>query len=149
MKGTQMEQIMPNVSILFQAIIFLVALYVIKTFILNPVSEVLRSRTERIEGAEEEARRFRDESARLDSSYRARIAEARGRAQQERARNREEARGEEREILGKGRREAQEILEGIREEIRKESGEARARLHEDAAGLSRILTEKLLGRPVS
>lgn len=144
-----MEQIMPNVTILFQAVIFLVALYVIKTFILDPVSQVLRNRTERIEGAEQEARRFGEESARLDSSYRAKIAEARARAQQERAKNREEARGKEREILAKGRLEAQEILEGIRGEIRQESAEASARLHEDGAGLSRILTEKLLGRPVS
>lgn len=144
-----MEQIMPNVTILFQAVIFLVALYVIKTFILDPVSQVLRNRTERIEGAEQEARRFQEESARLDSSYRARIAEARARAQQERARNREEARGKEKEILGKGRLEAQEILEGIRGQIRQESAEAKARLHEDAAGLSSILAEKLLGRPVS
>jgi F-type H+-transporting ATPase subunit b len=144
-----MEQIMPNVTILFQAVIFLVALYVIKTFILDPVSQVLRNRTERIEGAEQEARRFAEESARLDSSYRAKIAETRARAQQERAKNREEARGKEREILAKGRLEAQEILEGIRGEIRQESAEASARLHEDGAGLSRILTEKLLGRPVS
>ena len=62
---------------------------------------------------------------------------------------REEARGVEREILGKGREEAQVILEGIRSEIQQESTEARGRLREEAAGLSRILTEKLLGRPVS
>ena len=144
-----MEQIIPNSSVFVQAIIFFVALYVIKSFILNPISEVLKGRSERIEGSEGEARRFEEESARPDSSYRARIAEARSEAQQGRAKSREEARGEERAILGKGREEAQKILEGIRGEIQKESKEARARLREEAAGLSRILTEKLLGRPVS
>jgi len=144
-----MEQIMPNASVFIQAAIFLVALYVIKSFILTPISEVLKGRTEQIEGSEQEAQRFEEESARLDTSYRATIADARSQAQQERAKGREEARGEEREILGKGREEAQGILEGIRSEIRQESTEARGRLREEAAGLSRILTEKLLGRPVS
>ena len=132
-----MEQIIPNYSVIIQAIIFLVALYVIKGFILTPISEVLKGRSERIEGSEEEARRFEEESARLDTSYRARIAEARSQAQQERAKNREEARGEERSIVNKGREEAQKILEGIRGEIQKESTEARVRLREAAAGLSR------------
>jgi F-type H+-transporting ATPase subunit b len=144
-----MEQIMPNLTVLIQAVIFLVALYVIKAFILNPVSQVLRGRTERIEGSEQEAQRFEAESARLDTSYRARIAEARMQAQQERAKRREEARGLEREILGKGRQEAQAILERIRAEVRQESTEARGRLRAEAAGLSRLLTEKLLGRSIS
>jgi len=144
-----MEQIMPNYTVFIQAVIFLVALYLIKSFILAPISEVLKGRSEQIDGSEQEAQRFEAESARLDTSYRAKIADARSHAQQERAKRREEARGMEREILGKGRREAQVILEGIRSEIQQESKEARGRLREEAAGLSRILTEKLLGRPVS
>ena len=144
-----MEQIMPNYSVLVQALIFLVALYVIKSFILTPISEVLKGRSEKIEGSEQEAQRFEEERARLDAGYRARIAEARNQAQQERARSRDEARVRERAILDKGRQEAQNILEGIRTEIRRESSEARGRLREEAALLSRSLTEKLLGRRVS
>lgn len=144
-----MEQIMPNASVLVQAVIFLVALYVIKAFILNPISHVLAGRTEKIEGSEQEARRFAEETSKLDATCRARIAEARSRAQQARARTRDEARGEERAILDKSRQQAQSILEGIRAEIQQESKEARGRLREQAAGLSRLLTEKLLGRKVS
>lgn len=144
-----MEQIMPNLSVLIQAVIFLVSLYVIKAFILNPISQVLQGRTDQIEGSEQEAKRFEEESARLDASCRARIAEARLQAQQEKSRRRDEARTVEREIMGKGREEAQAILERIRADIQQESREARGRLREEAAGLSRILAEKLLGRPVS
>ena len=130
-----MEQVMPNYSVFIQAVIFLVALYVIKSFILAPITEVLKGRSEQIEGSEQEAQRFEAESARLDASYRAKIADARSQAQQERAKRREEARGVEREILGKGREEAQVILEGIRSEIQQESTEARGRLRAEAAGL--------------
>jgi F-type H+-transporting ATPase subunit b len=144
-----MEQIMPNASVLVQAVIFLVALYVIKVFILNPISQVLAGRTEKIDGSEQEARRFAEEASKLDATCRARVAEARSRAQQARARTRDEARGEERAILDRGRQEAQRILDGIRAEILKESKEARGRLRGEAAGLSRMLTEKLLGRQVS
>jgi F-type H+-transporting ATPase subunit b len=144
-----MEQVIPNYSVFFQAVIFLVALYVIKSFILAPIAEVLKGRSEQIEGSEQEAQRFVAESARLDSSYKATIADARSQAQQERAKRREEARGVEKELLRRGREEAQVILEGIRSEIQQESKEARGRLRQEAAGLSRILTEKLLGRPVS
>lgn len=144
-----MEQMMPNYSFFYQAVIFLIALYVIHSFILTPIGQVLKGRREWIEGSEEEVQRFMEESARLDASYRSRIAEARGRAQQERARSREEAREQEREILGEGGREAQRVLEGIRAEIQQESKEARIRLREEAAGMSLDLTEKLLGRPVS
>ncbi len=144
-----MEQILPNGTILVQAAIFLVALWVIKAFILTPISRVLEERRNRIEGAAAEAARFEEESGRLDKGYKEKIAGARSRAQQERARRREEALREEREILEAARKEAQGVLERIRDEIQRETQEARGRLRQEAEGLSRLVTEKILGRPVT
>ena len=143
-----MELILPDYSLVIQAIIFFAALFIIKIFILDPISEILKGRGERIEGAEQETISLEEKSAQLDLSYREKIKAARSEAQQERASKRQEALSEERKILDKGRGEAQEILKGIRLEIQKESAEAREQLQKEAGALSRLLTEKLLGRPV-
>lgn len=144
-----MEQIMPNWTIVIQAVIFIAALVIIRSFILTPVSQVLSGRSERIEGAEAEARRLEEESATLDASYRDRIRAGRAQAHQVRSQERDAATGQEREILGKARQEAQNILEGMRVQIRAESGKARTQLEEQATAISRLLTEKLLGRSVN
>ena len=53
-----MDAIMPNYTVFIQTVVFLVALVVIKVFILEPITEVLKGRNERIEGAEQEAVRL-------------------------------------------------------------------------------------------
>jgi len=144
-----MEAILPNWSAIPQLFIFLAALIVVKFFILNPVSQVLKGRSERIEGAEHEAVRLGEQSDKLDASYREKIREARSQVKRDRGEQRKKALSEEKDILNKGREEAHKKLEAIAEEIRKESDAARSRLKDDAAGMSRMLAEKLLGRPVS
>jgi len=144
-----MDAIMPNYTVIVQAIIFFAALFLIKKLLLDPVAEVLKKRSERIEGAEQEALRLQQESASLDEKVKATIREARSRAQSERAQRKQEALAEERKILEKGREQAQTQLKGISLQIQKEGAEARAQLREYARDLSRILAEKLLGRAVS
>jgi len=144
-----MEAILPNLTFVYQLIIFFAALGVVKFFILNPLSDVLAGRNERIAGAEQEAVRLGQESERLNETYLDKIVEARGQAKQERAQQRERALMEEKAILGQGREAAKEKLAAIGGEIRKESDEARARLKKEAEGLSRLVAEKLLGRAVS
>lgn len=143
-----MDAIMPNYTVLIQAVIFLVALVVIKLFILEPIAEILKGRNERIEGAEQEAMRLDAEAASLDETYRAKLKEARSQVQIDKAKSREGALSEEKAILDKGRQEAQKNLAEIGQQIKGEATEARAILKEQASGLSRVLAEKLLGRAV-
>jgi len=143
-----MEEMMPNVTIVYQLIVFFVALVVVKFFVMNPIREVLGGRSERIAGAEQEAARLAEESARLEQTCRKKIGDARDRAKQERARQREQARGEEKGILESGREQAHVRLQAIAGEIRRESDEAGEKLRADAEQISRMFAEKLLGRPV-
>ena len=144
-----MEAIYPNSSAIWQFLIFIAALIVVKYFILNPVSAVLRGRDEKIEGAEQEAAKLAEESQQLDATYLKRIREARAQAKLDRAEQRSQALTEEKEILDRGREEAHKKLSAIEEEIRAESEAAQGRLKTDAERISIMLTEKLLGRPVS
>jgi F-type H+-transporting ATPase subunit b len=144
-----MDAIMPNLTFLYQLIFFIVALVVIKYFILNPLADILKRRNERIAGADAEALRLREESEKLDEKYRERIRDARAQAKLDRAQEREKAQAEERQILGKGRQEAQAKLQAIVAEIQKESQAARERLKADAVQISNLFAEKLLGRSVS
>jgi len=144
-----MDAIMPNYTVIVQAIIFFAALFLVKKLLLDPVAEVLKKRSERIEGAERQAQKLQEESAALDEKYKIRIREARSKVQSERAQRKQDALAEERKILDKGREQAQEELKRISLEVRKEGEEAGARLREQARDLSRLLAEKLLGRPVS
>jgi len=144
-----MDAIMPNLTFVYQLILFFAALFVIQKFIIKPITEVLRGRSERIEGAEREAARLDGESDEMDGLFRGKIRDARAQAKLDRAKRRETALAEEKEILRKGRDEAQIKLQAIVGEIQRESGEAREKLRADAAQLSRLFAEKLLGRPVS
>lgn len=143
-----MEQILPDGTIFIQAAVFVIALVVIKSFILNPISGVLKGRAERIEGAEQEAVRLELESTTLDLQYKKRIREARSKAQELRNQRRQEALAAEKEILDKGRQDAQTFLLGIREDIRRETADANTQLKRGVAALSQALAEKILGRPL-
>ncbi len=144
-----MQELYPNVTFFIQLGIFFVAMIIINVFIVSPIAKILAGRSERIEGAEQEAVRLQGESAALDATYKEKLKEARVRAQQEKGDIRQEALGQERAILDKGRGEVQGILENIRQEIQQESAAAKSSLQQEAAGLSQLLAEKLLGRPVS
>jgi len=144
-----MEAIMPNVTFVYQLIIFFAALLLIKRFLLKPIQEVLTGRNDRIAGAEQAAASLSEESDKLDETYRQKIRDARDQAKLERSKQRDQALAQEKDILAKGREDAQVKLQAIAGEIRKESGVARERLRADAAHISRMFAEKLLGRPVS
>ena len=141
-----MEQVMPNYTIVIQAIIFLVSLFVIKKCILDPISKLLRERSTKIEGGEKDARRLEQEAAALKESYRQKIKDARVKAMTVRNDMRQEALVKEKKILKEGRERAQKILEKIRQDIMAEVEVARTMLYQQATELSVRFGEKILGR---
>jgi len=141
-----MEEIMPDATVLVQAVVFLLALLIIKSLILNPISDVLKGRAERIEGAEQEALRLDQESTALDLQYKKKIQEARAKAQEARNQIRQEVLASEKEILDSGRQQAQAILKRMRDEIGRESAEARTQLRGEVAFIAQRFAEKILGR---
>ncbi len=143
-----MEQVMPNWTLAIQAVIFLLSLLVIKKLIIDPISGLLRDRTMRIEGTEQEARRLAQEAQGLDAAYQSKLQEARAKAAALRHEARQQALTQEKEILSQGREKAHKVLEDIRSEIEAERARARAVLREQARELSVLLTEKVLGRKV-
>jgi F-type H+-transporting ATPase subunit b len=143
-----MEQVTPNYTIIIQAIIFLVSLFIIKKYILGPISELLLQRSIRIEGGEQEARRLEQEANTIDSAYRQKIHDARVRAMAVRNEIRQEALANEKKILENSRKEAHGILEQIRQETAKEVQVARTMLHQQASELSVWFGEKILGRKI-
>jgi F-type H+-transporting ATPase subunit b len=143
-----MEQVIPNYTIVVQAILFFISLFIIKRFILDPISEVLQQRTTKIEGGEKEARRIEQEADALDSSYRQKIQDARVKAMALRNEMRQAALAKEKEILKSGSEEGNKILEQIRQEITREVEMARAMLHKQASELSVRFSEKILGRKI-
>jgi F-type H+-transporting ATPase subunit b len=143
-----MEQVVPNYTIVVQAILFFISLFIVKRFILDPISEVLQQRTTRIEGGEKEARRIEQEANAIDSSYRQKIQDARVKAMVLRNEMRQGALAKQKEILKSGSEEGHKILEQIRQEITREVETARAMLHKQASELSVRFSEKILGRKI-
>lgn len=141
-----MEQVTPNYTILIQAVLFLLSLVIVKKLILDPITALLKARSERIEGADQEARRLGEEAQELDAAYRSKILEARAKAMGLRHDVRQQAIAEEKEILKEGRDKAHELLEKMRVEIAAELEEARSHMRQKASELSVLFTEKVLGR---
>ncbi|NWG75549.1 MAG: ATP synthase F0 subunit B [Rubrivivax sp.] len=143
-----MEQVIPNSTFVVQAILFLMSLLIVKTFILKPLSELLKKRNTKIEGQEQEARRLEQEASALDATYLQEIRNARVRSVALRNEVRQRALQREKEIINQGRESAQGMLEQMRKDIAGEVASARVILQQHAEEMAAVFCEKILGRKI-
>jgi F-type H+-transporting ATPase subunit b len=122
------ERLFPNITILVEAAIFLVLLFVLAKFLFKPVIRILEERRKRIEGAKEEARKLELELKIILDRYHTEIGSAR-----------EEAR----KTIEELRKEGEEIAKGIVEKAKKESeqyfADSKKKVWEEAQSLKKRL----------
>lgn len=138
-----------DIVFLFQAVNFLLLLFLLNILLFKPVRKVLADRAAGMAASREKAASVDREVQEKMRRYEERLREIKVAASEERNRLIGEARSEEARIVGAARDEASQSMAALQGAIRKEAEEAETFLRAQAEALSRVISEKVLGRSLS
>ena len=142
-------QIFPDLRVFYLIAFFALLVFPVNRVLLRPLMRVLDERSERIEGAREHAERLRHEADSVLERYREAVRRAREEAEAERRETVEAARREHAEATTKARGDADQEVARAREEVQAALGDARARVHREAEALARDAASRVLGRSLA
>lgn len=135
-----------NVTLIIQAINFLILILLLSKFLFRPLTEFLRQRAAGIQRSLDEAAAARDAATRAQAEHRAEIQAAQREAAAMREQVQREVEVERKRLQAAARAEAERMLADARAEIAAETRRAKASLREEAVDLSLLAAERLLGR---
>lgn len=133
-----------NSTMLWQVINFLVLLWLLRKYLYGPITEMLKSRTQRIEGDLDNAENKRKEAENLRKEYEDQMKGARDKAQQivEDAETR--AKRKSRDIIKEAEKKAENIKANKMKEIEQAKKEAVEQLRNEVASISLMAASKLI-----
>jgi F-type H+-transporting ATPase subunit b len=138
-----------NLTIVIQVLQFLLLVFVLNRLLFRPISQVMAERQAKITGWEEKTRGLQ-ETARLRlENYENQLQEGKAQAQERQEQLIKELKQQEEENLRAVSEEATQLVASTHEAIEEETERLRGELRQQAAELSKMLAEKVLGRKVS
>lgn len=126
--------------------LFVIVIFPANRFLFQPILRVLDSRRERIDGAREEAQRVSKEAAEILSRHEEVVQRARREADAERRGKLDEARQQHVRLTADARGEADQETARARQEVSTALAEARVKLREQSERLGREAAARVLGR---
>lgn len=135
-----------NMAFVIQVINFGILAIVLNIFLYKPIRKVMAERREAIESSRSRTESVDQEVREKMALYEARLQDAKGEAAQRKSEAIRQAQAEETSLLEKARSEAAATLSTIRDDVARESAEARELLKKQAQALSDDVCEKILGR---
>ena len=138
-----------DITLIYQVVGFFVLLFILNRLLYTPLRNVLEERKRRIGGTLEDAESIEADLQGKLAEYDKRIYEAKLKAQEERARIRQEGVVREREITEEVRGATAQEMERVKGEIAKGTQDAVARLKDESSGFASTIAEKILGRTVA
>jgi len=138
-----------NVTLLIQAVNFLILIALLSRFLFTPLRKFLADRAEGIEKALAEAKVAREAAAKAQEEHRAQIVATQREAAALRDQAQREVEAERQRLLKASRDEAQRLVDEARAAIETEVRRARASLREEVVALSLAAAERLLGRSMT
>jgi F-type H+-transporting ATPase subunit b len=145
MSGSPIDLDFNNV-VVFQAVIFVFLIVVLKPLLFDPMLKVFGLREERTEGARETARELEEQAGELLTRYEAELTRVNQAAAEERDRLRAEATKLEAQILKEAREAAAKIVEDGRRRIETEVNSIRFDLGKQSERLASDIATRVLGR---
>jgi F-type H+-transporting ATPase subunit b len=136
-------------TVVIQFGLFLVMMLVLSKVLFKPYLKVRADREKSIDGAKAEAQEMEQKADKMVADYEAKMAVARQKGGEERAKLRSEGASRERQVLGAARDEAQKAVDEARGKVRAQAEAARKSLEGQAAALAKQMTKKILGREVA
>lgn len=135
-----------NVTVLIQAINFLILIVLLSKFLFRPLTKFLADRSAGIEKSLAEARAAHDAAVKAQAEYQAQIRETQREIAAIREQGQREIEAERQRLLRASRDEAERLVAQAKAEIEVETKRAKASLREEAAGIAVVVAERLLGR---
>jgi F-type H+-transporting ATPase subunit b len=145
MSGSPIELDFNNV-VVFQVVIFVFLILVLKPLLFDPMLKVFALREERTDGARETARELEEEAGELLTQYEGELRRVSQAAAEERDRLRAEATKLEAQILNEARAAASKIVEDGRKRIDTEVNSIRFELGKQSERLAADIATRVLGR---
>jgi F-type H+-transporting ATPase subunit b len=135
-----------NAAFIVQLINFCLLVVILNVFLFKPIRKVLAERRQVMETSRSTTESVDQEVREKMASYEARLQEAKAEAALRKADALKQAWGEESVLLEKARAKAAATLGSIRDEVARESVEARELLRKQVESLSDDICQKILGR---
>lgn len=141
-----MITVIPDISLVYQMINFLVLLFVLNLVLYKPIRNVLLERKAKIQGMQSGAEKAASDLVAGEDAYKNGLKQARYEGLKEKEAFVEEASKEETEIIDKINRKAQASLAEIKKQVVDETEQARKALEGEVEAYAKAIGEKILGR---
>jgi len=138
-----------DIVFLFQTVNFLLLMYLLNILLYRPIRKVLADRDAEIASSREKTASVDREVQEKMLRYEQKLRDVKAAANEDRHRLIEEAKSEEGRITGSARDEASQSMAALKDAIQKEAREAETFLQAQAESLSRVISEKVLGRSLT
>ena len=133
-----------NVTMIFQLVNFLVAIYVLNILLIRPIRDIIKKRNGIMDGMAEEAESFEYQAAERLANYEAELTSARQDAGLTREEGRAAGTVEQQVLVGEAQKSARDILAETRESLRAQAAKTLDELRNQVSDFSARLATKLL-----
>jgi len=141
-----MITVIPDITLLYQMINFLVLLFVLNLVLYKPIRNVLLERKAKIEGMQNGAEKASNDLVAGEDAYKDGLKQARSKGLKKKEAFMEEATKEEKEIIDRINKKAQANLAEIKKQVADETEQARKTLEGEVESYAKAIGEKILGR---
>ena len=141
-----MITVIPDISLVYQMINFLILLFVLNMVLYKPIRNVIKERKAKVDGLANGAdKAVADLDAQKDA-YKDGLKEARAEGLKKKEAFIEEASAEEKEIIEQINKKAQANFAAIKQQVAEETEQARKALEAEVDAYAKAIGEKILGR---
>ena len=133
-----------NITMIFQLVNFLVAIYVLNILLIRPIRDIIKKRNGIMDGMAEEAESFEYQAAERLTNYEAELARARQDAGLTREEGRAEGMVEQQKLVGDAQKSARDILAETRDSLQAQAAKTLDELRNQVSDFSARLAAKLL-----
>jgi len=141
-----MITVIPDISLVYQMINFLVLLFVLNLVLYKPIRNVLLERKAKIEGMQNGAEKAQSDLVAGEDAYNNGLKQARSKGLKSKEAFIEEASKEEKEIIDRINKKAQANFAEIKKQVAQETEQARKALEAEVDTYAKAIGEKILGR---
>lgn len=141
-----MITVIPDISLVYQMINFLILLFVLNMVLYKPIRNVLLERKAKVQGLENGVEKASADLEAQKESYKNGLRQARGEGLKKKEAFVEEASQEEKEIINQINKKAQANFADIKQQVAQETGQARKALEAEVDAYAAAIGEKILGR---
>ena len=133
-----------NITMIFQLVNFLVAIYVLNILLIRPIRDIIKKRNGIMDGMAEAAESFEYQAAERLANYEAELARARQDAGLTREEGRAEGMVEQQKLVGDAQKSARDILAETRDSLQAQAAKTLDELRNQVSDFSARLAAKLI-----